>query len=93
MLLLLIPDKSLLCLGWFAFFFFFFNINRLYLVLFSGLKWFCTARTSLSKCVSFFSGVVFSDGSSSIRSVISSPTKVESIAFCCLSSSVLYAVK
>ena len=69
------------------------NHNRLYSVLFSGLKWFCTVRTSLSKCVSFFSGVVCSDGSSSIRSFISSPTKVKSIAFCRLSSSMLYAVK
>ena len=62
-------------------FFFFRNINLLYSVLFSGLKWFCTARTSLSKCVSFFSGVVCSDGSSSIISFTSSPTKVKSIAF------------
>ena len=62
-------------------FFFFRNINLLYSVLFSELKWFCTARTSLSKCVSFFSGVVCSDGSSSIRSFTSSPTKVKSIAF------------
>ena len=63
--------------------FFFWNINRLYSLLFSGLKWFCTARTSLSKCVFvlFFSGMVCSDGSSSIRSFTSSPTKVKSIAF------------
>ena len=76
-----------------VFFFFFWNINLLYSVLFSGLKWFCTARTSLSKCVSFFSGVVCSDGSSSIISFSSSPTKVKSIAFFCLLSSMLYAVK
>ena len=50
-------------------------------MLFSGLKWFCTTRTSLSKCVSFFSGVVCSDGSSSIISFTSLPTKVKSIAF------------
>ena len=62
-------------------FFFFRNINRLYSVFFSGLKWFCTAWTSLSKFFSFFSGVVCSDGSSSIRSFTSSPTKVKSIAF------------
>ena len=41
----------------------------------------------------FFSGVVCSDGSSSVRSLISSPTKVKSIAFYRLSSSMLYAVK
>ena len=73
--------------------FFFRNINLLYSVLFSGLKWFCTARTSLSKCVSFFSGVVCSDGGSSIISFTSSPTKVKSIAFFRSSSSMLYAVK
>ena len=78
---------------WGGLFFFFWNINLLYSVLFSGLKWFCTARMSLSKCVSFFSGVVCSDGSSSIISFTSSPTKVKSIAFFCLSSSMLYAVK
>ena len=44
-------------------------------------------------CFVFFSGVVCSDGSSSIISFTSPPTKVKSIAFFRLSSSMLYAVK